>query len=222
MQRSPLYLVDDDASVLDALCFMLEGEGYQPLCFSGAEEFLLFMKQHPPLMANDGCLVLDWRMPEMSGQELQIILNQANSPLAVIFLTAHGDVPMAVESLKRGAVDFLQKPVDSTSLLQAIKLGQERSLSELLLRKQLQAYEKLTCRERDILRLLFTGKTNNQVAEQCHIAVRTVEVHRANIMQHLEVSSTAEMIRHYAAIEHYLYLAAPAPVRIRRKKISGK
>lgn len=218
MQDKKLYLVDDDESVLDALCFMLEGEGYQPRSFSSAEEFLSFFTQHSESLEVCSCLVLDCRMPGMSGQELQIRLNQSNSLMSVIFLTGHGDIPIAVDSLKRGAVDFLQKPIDSEMLLRAIASGLEMSARRIILNKLINAYEQLTRRERDVLHLLIEGKTNYQIAESLFIAVRTVEVHRASIMQHMRVSSLAEMIRHYTQIEPFLDPTKQAPARIRRKR----
>ena len=115
MTQLPIYLVDDDESVLDSLAFLLQEFDYQVQCFSNGESFLQQAK-----LNQAGCVVLDSRMPNMRGQQVHQLLQQQHSPLGVIYLTGHGDVPMAVEALKQGAVDFLQKPVDAKVLVEVI------------------------------------------------------------------------------------------------------
>ncbi|WP_041415797.1 response regulator transcription factor [Shewanella halifaxensis] len=217
MTNTNLYLVDDDESVLDALDFALQGEGYQPLSFNSAEAFWLWAKQHADKMNEGGCLILDSRMPGMSGQELQYQLSQTDCSLGIVFLTGHGDVPMAVDALKLGAVDFLQKPIEITKLLKAVSQAFDASTSSKELKSAIRCYEELTLRERDILQLLAQGKTNQQLAELLFISARTVEVHRSNMLKHLQMDSLAKMVRLYTLVEPYLSSIAPPPLRIRRK-----
>lgn len=209
-----LFIVDDDEAVRDALEFMLEGEGYQPLSFNSADAFWHYFQQQEMVC---GCLILDSRMPGISGQELQSKLNQISSSLGIVFLTGHGDVPMAVNALKLGAVDFLQKPIDREALLTAIT--QAMSHSEQLFKKQayILRYQNLTQRERDMLALFSAGKNNIQIANELHISSRTVEVHKANLLRHLEVLTLADMVKIYAYIEPMLDEIPPPPVRIKRK-----
>ncbi|RJX75206.1 DNA-binding response regulator [Vibrio sinensis] len=209
-----LFIVDDDDAVRDALEFMLEGEGYQPLSFNSADAFWHYFQQQEMVC---GCLILDSRMPGISGQELQSKLNQISSSLGIVFLTGHGDVPMAVNALKLGAVDFLQKPIDREALLTAIT--QAMSHSEQLFKKQacILRYQNLTQRERDMLALFSAGKNNIQIANELHISSRTVEVHKANLLRHLEVLTLADMVKIYAYIEPMLDEIPPPPVRIKRK-----
>lgn len=217
MTNSNLYLVDDDESVLDALEFALQGEGYQPQCFISAEAFWLWAKEHEKQISEGGCLILDSRMPGMSGQELQYLLSRTDCPLGIVFLTGHGDVPMAVDALKLGAIDFLQKPVELTKLLKAVSQAIDISASSRELQSAIHCYEELTARERDILQLLAQGKTNQQLAELLFISARTVEVHRSNMLKHLHMDSLAKMVRLYTLIEPHLDSIAPPPLRIRRK-----
>ena len=209
-----LFIVDDDEAVLDALEFMLEGEGYRPLGFSSADAFWQYVQQQETLC---GCLILDSRMPGISGQELQGKLNRICSSLGIVFLTGHGDVPMAVNALKLGAVDFLQKPIDRDALLAAIE--QAMSHSKQLVKKQecILRYQNLTQRERDMLALFSEGKNNIQIADALHISSRTVEVHKANLLRNLAVETLADMVKIYAYIEPLLGDIPPPPPRIKRK-----
>ncbi|MBN6362075.1 response regulator [Providencia huaxiensis] len=216
MKKSFLFVVDDDESVLDALEFMLQGEGYEPLCFSSAEAFLDFIQKQSGVL--QGCLVLDSRMPGMSGQELQVILQQNHKTLGIIFITGHGDVPMAVDALKLGAVDFLQKPIYRESLLSAVEAALSYSKKQIYQKNHIEKYQKLTQRERDILALLANGKNNLEVSNILHISPRTVEVHKASTLRHLDVTTLAEMIKIYIQIEPFIATIPPPPMRIRRKK----
>lgn len=212
-----LYIVDDDESVLDSLEFVLQGEGYQTQCFSSAEAFLQWSERHIECLTDTGCLILDCRMPGMGGQTLQTLLSQTRSTLGIVFLTGYGDVPMAVDALKQGAVDFLQKPVNQKHLLRAVKNALIWSAAEKARQTYISRYEQLTGRERNILTLLADGKTNQQIAENLFISARTVEVHRANMQKHLGMGSLAEMVRLYTLVEPYLGEICEPPVRIKRK-----
>jgi len=191
----PLYLVDDDEAVLDSLRFMLESCTMTLHCFSDGERFLAETDLGTP-----GCLILDCRMPGLSGPEVQQRLNAAHSPLSVLFLTGHGDVPLAVQSLKAGAIDFLQKPVQLAPLLAAIEQGWQASLRAHQHRLNCQIYARLTPREHQLLQLIARGHKNQQIASELCIAVRTVEVCRANLMKRLDVGSMAELMLLYAGV----------------------
>ena len=196
MTQLPIYLVDDDESVLDSLAFLLQEFDYQVQCFSDGEHFLQQAK-----LDQAGCVVLDSRMPNMRGQQVHQLLQQQHSPLGVIYLTGHGDVPMAVEALKQGAVDFLQKPVDGKVLVEAINKAcdySEQATQAMTIQK---AFESLTEREQAILRLVVQGMKNQQIAEELCIAVRTVEVHRSNLMKKFAAKSIAELVMQYAQLK---------------------
>lgn len=195
-KRQSVYLVDDDDSVRRSLGFMLEGYGFEVQAFEDAEQFL---KAQP--LEQPGCLILDMRMPGLSGAQLQQLLNEHNSPLAVIFLTGHGDVPLAVDALKSGAVDFFQKPADGARLAEAVTKALSHS-AEIAKHRKLQGiYQALTPREKEILHLIAKGYKNQQIADKLCIAMRTVEIHRSNLMKGMQVSSLAEMLLIYAGIE---------------------
>ncbi|HCH01266.1 MAG TPA: DNA-binding response regulator [Vibrio sp.] len=196
MTQLPIYLVDDDESVLDSLAFLLQEFDYQVQCFSDGESFLQQAK-----LDQAGCVVLDSRMPSMRGQQVHQLLQQQHSPLGVIYLTGHGDVPMAVEALKQGAVDFLQKPVDGKVLVEAINKAcdySEQATQAISIQK---AFESLTEREQAILGLVVQGMKNQQIAEELCIAVRTVEVHRSNLMKKFSAKSIAELVMQYAQLK---------------------
>lgn len=196
MTQLPIYLVDDDESVLDSLAFLLQEFDYQVQCFSDGESFLKQAK-----LEQAGCVVLDSRMPSMRGQQVHQLLQQQHSPLGVIYLTGHGDVPMAVEALKQGAVDFLQKPVDGKVLVEAINKAcdySEQATQAMAIQK---AFESLTEREQAILGLVVQGMKNQQIAEELCIAVRTVEVHRSNLMKKFSAKSIAELVMQYAQLK---------------------
>ncbi|MDX2321518.1 MAG: response regulator [Moritella sp.] len=188
----PVYVVDDDESVRDSLAFMLEGYDVNVTTYAGGPTFL----DNADIML-PGCVILDSRMPELRGQEVHAILRQCHSPLSIIFLTGHGDVSMAVDAFKSGAVDFFQKPVDGEKLLQAIILAAEKSLQRSEQLKALSSYQSLTERERDILLLLVQGKRNQQIADGLCIAVRTVEVHRSSLMKKFNAKTIAELVLQY-------------------------
>lgn len=196
VDHPPLYLVDDDEAVLDSLRFMLEScDERQLRCFADGERFLEEVDLRLP-----ACLILDCRMPGLSGPEVQQRLKAAQSPIAILFLTGHGEVPLAVESLKQGAVDFLQKPVQLAPLLAAIARGEQATLAAAARLAHRHAFERLTPREHQLLQLIAQGHKNQQIASTLCISVRTVEVCRASLMRRLEVDSLAELMLRYAAV----------------------
>lgn len=191
----PVYVVDDDESVRDSLAFMLEGHDFNVTTFEDGQAFLDQVDLLLP-----GCVVLDSRMPILRGQEVQQRLNKAQSPLSVIFLTGHGDVPMAVDALKLGAVDFFQKPVDGEKLALAIHKAIACSLVLFENQEHKKMFDLLTEREAEILKLIVTGKRNQQIAEELCVAVRTIEVHRSSLMKKYKAKTVADLVMSYAKI----------------------
>jgi FixJ family two-component response regulator len=193
--RNPLvYVVDDDDALRDALRFLLESAGYSAEAYAEAEQFLAV-----PRLAPGSCIILDVRMPGMSGIELQRELARRGSTLPIIFLTAHGDVPMAVGAVKQGAFDFIEKPFEDERLLrlveEALKLdaaARERQARHLTAVARL---DTLTPREREVLDCVVSGKLNKRTAEELGISIKTVEAHRAKLMQKLHVDSAAQLVR---------------------------
>ncbi|BDM66052.1 DNA-binding response regulator [Shewanella sp. NFH-SH190041] len=188
--NGPVYLVDDDEAIADSLCFLMEGFGYQLKWFAAGDAFLQRVDLHA-----SGCVILDSRMPGLSGQQVQLLLKEANSPLSVIFLTGHGDVPMAVDAFKNGAFDFFQKPVQGQALAGAIAKGLQYSERQLWKSRNQALINSLTEREREIFHLVVNGCTNKQMANTLCVAVRTIEVHRAKVMKKLDVTNMAELIK---------------------------
>lgn len=195
-----VYVVEDDDAVRDSLQMMLESVGRQVQSFASADSFLAAYTQS---MA--GCIVLDIRMPGMNGMELQRKLNEINSILPIIFVTGHGDVPMAVEAMQQGAVDFVQKPYREQELLdkitQAITLDEENRDSLLQRQIILASMNELTPRERDVMKQMVAGKANKVIAIELDISQRTVEIHRARVMEKLNANSLAHLVRMYLSVE---------------------
>ncbi|BDR13027.1 response regulator [Vibrio sp. STUT-A11] len=194
-KQLPVYVVDDDESVRDSLAFMLEEHDFRVSTFADGQSFLDEVDIHQA-----GCVILDSRMPNLRGQQVHQILNQANSPISVIYLTGHGDVPMAVDALQAGAVNFFQKPVKGDELAQAILQGQVLSAASLDTAAAKSAYASLTPREKDILRLIIEGKRNIRIADELCIAMRTVEVHRASLMKKFSAKTVAELAYIYGKL----------------------
>ena len=189
-----IYVIDDDEAVRDSMGMLLESADLPYRCFASADSFIA---EHDG--SQRGCLVLDIRMPGMNGIELQQKLAQMESSLPIIFITGHGDVPMAVEAMRRGAFDFLRKPVNEENFLERIiyALDQESgNWHQKLDRDQAQQrIESLTEREREVFLLVAEGLANKVVASQLGISERTVEVHRAQVMKKLEARTLARLIR---------------------------
>ena len=195
-----VHVVEDDDAVRDSLQMMLESIGYRVQAFASADSFLDAYSQD---MA--GCIVLDIRMPGMNGMELHRKLNEINSILPIIYVTGHGDVPMAVEAMQQGALDFVQKPYREQELLdkisQAMTLDQENRDS--LQQKQVifAGINELTAREGDVMRQMVEGKANKVIAIELNISQRTVEIHRARVMEKLNANSLAHLVRMYLSVE---------------------
>jgi two-component system response regulator TtrR len=189
-----IYVVDDDEAMRDSMTWLLEGEGYVVACFDSADSFLDAYHD-----AMRGCLILDVRMPEMSGLELHEKLDALGSQLPVIFVTGHGDVPMAVSALQRGACDFIEKPFHNEDLLSRIgrALELDRQLSARRQRKGAISHrlDQLTQREREVMKLVVAGKLNKQIADELAISMKTVEAHRARVMEKMGVRTLAELVK---------------------------
>jgi len=198
--EATVYLVEDDEAVRDSLQMVLESVGHQVVSYSRADTFL---EDYTTEMA--GCMVLDIRMPGMNGMELQRQLNSRNSILPIIFVTGHGDVPMAVDAMQRGAVDFVQKPYREEELLgkiqQAIAADAENR-ADLEEKHKIRAkLADLTPRESQVMELMIEGKANKVIAYDLDISQRTVEIHRARVMEKMGVRSLAHLVRMVMAAE---------------------
>ena len=202
MKKNPVIMVvDDDSGVRNAMRSLLKSVGLESVLYPSAQEFLAAYQPSQP-----GCLVLDIRMPGMSGLEMQHELNVRGALIPVIFITGHGDIPMAVEAMQHGAFDFLQKPFRDQDLLDRIqraiqKDGELRqSLGE---HTRIKAHlESLTAREREVLDLMTQGKQNKQIAQELGISPRTIEIHRARVMEKMEAQSVAELVRMMLDLDH--------------------
>ncbi|MCT7943550.1 response regulator transcription factor [Shewanella holmiensis] len=195
--KSPVYLVDDDEAIIDSISYLMDGYHYHIISFNSGHQFLNSVDLTMP-----GCVILDARMPGLTGPEVQQLLNDARSPLAVIFLTGHGDVPMAVDAFKNGAFDFFQKPVQGLLLSQAISKGLDYSNEQYWKLSNLKLIETLTDREIQIFHLIIAGNTNKQMSNTLCIAVRTIEVHRSKLMEKLTVNNLAELMKLAPLVEH--------------------
>jgi FixJ family two-component response regulator len=189
-----VYLVDDDPKVLTGLSRLLRSAGYDAVPFKSALEFI---RNHEP--DSPGCLILDLSMPEMSGLELQGWLMAARSPLPVIFLSGRGDVPASVQAMKGGAFDFLMKPVEDATLLNAISgalvLGSEARKARAEMAILLTRLATLTPREREVLEHVVSGQLNKQVAADLGTVEKTIKVHRARVMEKMHAQSLADLVR---------------------------
>ncbi|MGA0583155.1 MAG: response regulator transcription factor [Castellaniella sp.] len=191
---STIYIVDDDEAVRDSLRWLLEANGYAVRSFAGAEEFLA---AYDPEQV--GVLIADIRMPGMSGLELQEALIARKAPLPIVFITGHGDVPMAVSTMKKGAVDFLEKPFNEADLRALVagmlEQARERVREAHAQRDQQAVLSRLTAREQQVLERIVAGRLNKQIAGDLNISIKTVEAHRANIMEKLEVTTVADLMK---------------------------
>lgn len=189
-----VYIVDDDEAVLDALSMLLCSMDYAVATFSSPLAFLAALEQLGP-----GCLVLDVRMPVMSGLELQQQLTQRNVELPIIFITGHGDVPMAVQAMQAGAFDFLQKPFRDQDMLdrigEALVLDRERRDGQERQQAIAARLSLLSSREREVLDLVVQGQANKVIAVELSLSQRTVEIHRARVMEKMAAKSLADLVR---------------------------
>ena len=189
-----VFLVDDDEAVRDSLGLLMKSVALTSRSFASAAEFLAKYDPESP-----GCLVLDIRMPGMSGMELQQKLIEMRAILPIIFITGHGDIPMAVEAMQRGAVDFIPKPFRDHELLDRINKAIEddrENRDALVEREEVEKrVEKLTPREKQVMELVVQGKANKVIAGDLEVSQRTVEIHRARVMEKMQVRSLAQLVR---------------------------
>ncbi len=191
--QATVFVVDDDQSVRKGISNLLRSAGYRTATFASGREFLAHISD------DAGCIILDMYMPDGHGLELQEALTAGDNHIPIIFLTGYGDVPTSVQALKNGAVDYLEKPVDASTLLAAVgsalkKHQENRDKLEQIARTKAQLAS-LTPREYEVLRHLIAGKLNKQVASALGICEKTVKVHRAQIMRKMGVHSIAELVR---------------------------
>ncbi len=189
-----VFVVDDDTGVRTSIRVLLKSVGIESKPFASAQEFLAAYSPAQP-----GCLVLDIRMPGMSGMELHEELNERGVVLPIIFVTGHGDVPMAVEAMQQGAFDFLQKPFRDQELIDRVQraLLKDKEYRLLLSQKEgiVARLQSLTPREREVLDLLVKGNANKAMAGELGLSQRTVEIHRAHVMEKMGVRSLAQLVR---------------------------
>ena len=193
-KKGIVYVVDDDEAVRDSLQWLLEGKDYRVRCFDSAETFLA--RYDPREIA---CLIVDIRMGGMTGLELQDRLIERKSPLPIVFITGHGDVPMAVETMKKGALDFIQKPFNEEDLTALVERMLEHAREAFTDYQQAASRDallaKLTSRESQVLERIVAGRLNKQIADDLGISIKTVEAHRANIMEKLGANTVADLIK---------------------------
>jgi FixJ family two-component response regulator len=193
-KRGTVYVVDDDEAVRDSLQWLLEGKDYRVRCFESAEAFL--SRYDPREVA---CLIADIRMGGMTGLDLQNRLLERQSPLPIVFITGHGDVPMAVETMKKGALDFIQKPFNEEQLVSLVERMLEIARESFEVHQQAATRDallgKLTTRESQVLERIVAGRLNKQIADDLGISIKTVEAHRANIMEKLGANTVADLLK---------------------------
>jgi len=193
-KKGTVYVIDDDEAVRDSLQWLLEGKDYRVRCFDSAESFLTRYDAREV-----ACLIVDIRMGGMTGLELQSRLLEIHSPLPLAFITGHGDVPMAVDTMKKGAMDFIQKPFKEEQLVPLVERMLEQAKESFadyqnaLTRDALMA--RLTLRESQVLERIVAGRLNKQIADDLGISIKTVEAHRANIMEKLAANTVADLLK---------------------------
>ncbi len=193
-QEPTVFIVDDDAAIRFAMQALMDSVTLNHEIFASGDEFLEKMTEQRP-----GCLVLDIRMPGLGGLELQEELIRRGNTLPIIFITGHGDVPMAVEAMQKGAVDFIQKPFRDQELLdrirEALATDEERREAQQHHAEVAGRLERLTNREREVFDLVVTGKPNKVIAYELGVSQRTVEIHRARVMEKMQARSLADLVK---------------------------
>ncbi len=200
-KKPMVHVVDDDKALRSAVAWMLGGAGYQVRTYGTAKELLDVLDTSCP-----SCVVRDVRMPGMSGLELQAALAQQVPDIPVVLITAHGDVPMAVEAVSKGAFDFIEKPFDNAVLRRAVAKAMDQALGNFSEKSaQIEAraaLSKLTTREREVFELVASGHTSKAIARQLDIKVKTIEVHRSRMMEKLGAKSLAEIVDIFRATDN--------------------
>jgi len=193
-KKGTVYVVDDDEGVRDSLQWLLEGKDYRVRCYDSAETFL--SRYDPREVA---CLIVDIRMGGMTGLELQDRLLERKSPLPIVFITGHGDVPMAVNTMKKGAMDFIQKPFQEDALVSLVERMLDQAKDAFTEHQHSASLDallaKLTSREAQVLERIVAGRLNKQIADDLGISIKTVEAHRANIMEKLNANTVADLLK---------------------------
>jgi FixJ family two-component response regulator len=193
-KKGTVHVVDDDEAVRDSLQWLLEGKDYRVRCFDSAESFL--SRFDPREVA---CVLADIRMDGMSGLELQDRLIERKSPLPIVFITGPGDVQMAVSSMKKGALDFIEKPFKEDELLSLVERMLEKARSAFSQQQEAASRDallsRLTAREGQVLERIVAGRLNKQIADDLGISIKTVEAHRANIMEKLNANTVADLLK---------------------------
>ena len=191
---STVFVVDDDPSVRRGVGRLVRSAGYDVETFASGEEFLNRSPAHEP-----SCLVLDVRMPGLTGLDLQEAINKTGDAIPIVFITGHGDVPMSVRAMKAGAVDFLQKPFDRHDLLDAIERAVARDARDRVRRAEIadirERANSLTRREYEVFALVVTGMLNKQIGQELGTSEKTIKVHRSRVMQKMRANSVTDLVR---------------------------
>jgi FixJ family two-component response regulator len=193
-QKPAVFIIDDDISVREGLEDLLQSIGIQVFTFDSTQAFLQSQRPDSP-----GCIVLDIRLPGQSGLEFQRVLTEANILLPIIFISGHGDIPMSVQAMKSGAVEFLTKPLREQQLLDAVQVGLERDrirrLEDHVTAELRERYQSLTAREREVFALVVTGLPNKQIAGALDLMEATVKVHRSQMTRKMRARSVIDLVR---------------------------
>jgi RNA polymerase sigma factor (sigma-70 family) len=196
-----VYVVDDDTDVREGVSALLQSVGLQLVALGSTTEFLAHKRSELP-----SCLILDVRLPGLSGLDFQAELTRAKIDIPIIFITGHGDIPMTVKAMKAGAVEFLTKPFREQDLLDAVRIALERDRARRELQRETQTlrsrYDALSERERQVMRLVCAGLMNKQVAAEIGVSEVTVKVHRHNVMKKLDAKSLADLVRMADALQN--------------------
>ncbi|USD40078.1 response regulator transcription factor [Vibrio sp. SCSIO 43135] len=190
-----VYIVDDEPSIRESLSMLLNELGYETECYTDGEDFITNANVSVP-----GCVILDNHMPRMAGTDVQKYLVEQKSPLAIVFLTGRGDVRTAVNALQLGAVEFLEKPIVIGKLTSAVDKAFANSIEFEKELSVLAQYESLTHREKQVLKHVVVGKKNKQIADELFIAIRTMEIHKANLIKKFDAKNVAELVTKFSLI----------------------